>query len=90
MICNAKDLSQDQIAVLETILGRTVPEGNAVSIRTFEPVAVSPERKREIADALRRHFALTDAARMPVSEEESEDIISEAMRSVRPGYRSYP
>lgn len=28
-----------------------------------------------------------DAARKPVSEEEAEDIITEAMRSVRPGYR---
>jgi hypothetical protein len=87
MICNAKDLSADQKAAIETLLGRRFQEGE---VRAFEPAAVPHDRKREIADELRRYFAEVDASRPPVSEEEAEDIITEAMRSVRPGYRPHP
>jgi hypothetical protein len=89
MICNAKDLSPDQKAAIETLLGRRVQEDEAVSVRTFEPVTISHHRKLEIANELRRYFAEVDAARKPVSEEETEEIIIEAMRSVRPGYRPH-
>ena len=89
MICNAKDLSPDQKAAIEELLGRRVQEGEAVSIRAFEPAAVPHQRKLEIADELRKYFAEVDASRKPVSEEEAEDIITEAMRSVRPGYRPH-
>jgi hypothetical protein len=89
MICNAKDLSPDQKAVIETLLGRRVQEGEAVSVRTFEPAAIPHRRKLEIADELRKYFAEVDASRNPVSEEEAEDIMNEAMKSVRPGYRPH-
>jgi len=89
MIRNAEDLSPDQKAAVETLLGRRIQEGEAVSIRTFEPVAISHRRKLEIADELRKHFAEVDARSKPVSEKEAEEIITEAMRSVRPGYRPY-
>ena len=89
MICNAKDLSPDQRAAPETLLGRRVQEDEAVSVRTFEPVTVSHQRKLEIANEPRRYFAEVDAARKPVSEEEAEDIITEAMKSVRPRCRPY-
>jgi hypothetical protein len=89
MICNANDLSPGQKAALETLLGRRVQDGEAVSVRTFEPATVSHERKLEIANELRNYFAEVDAARKPVSEPEAEDIINEAMRSVRPGYRPH-
>ena len=89
MICNAKDLSADQKAVIETLLGRRVQEGEAVSVRTFEPATISHQGKLEIADELRKYFAEVDASRKPVSEEEAEEILTEAMRSVRPGYRPH-
>jgi hypothetical protein len=89
MICNAKDLSPDQKAVIETLLGRRVQESEAVSVRTFEPAAIPHRRKLEIADELRTYFAEVDASRKPVSEEEAEEIITEAMKSVRPGYRPH-
>ncbi len=89
MICNAEDLSPDQIAAVETLLGRRVHAGEAVSVRTFEPVRISHQRRLEIADELRKYFAKVDASRKPVSEEEAEAIINEAMRSVRPGYRPH-
>ena len=89
MICNAEDLSPDQMAAVETLLGRRVQAGEAVSVRTFEPVSISHQRRLEIADELRKYFAEVDASRKPVSEEEAEEIINEAMRSVRPGYRPH-
>ena len=89
MICNAEDLSPDQMAAVETLLGRRVQAGEAVSVRTFEPVSISHQRRLEIADELRKYFAEVDASRKPVSDEEAEEIINEAMRSVRPGYRPH-
>ena len=68
MICNANDLSPDQKAALETLLGRRVQDGEAVSVRTFEPATVSHKRKLEIANELTNYFAEVDAARKPVSE----------------------
>ena len=87
MICNATDLSPDQKAALETLLGRSVQDSEAVIVRTYEPTAVSNQRKLEIANELRKYFAEVDASRKPVSDEDAEDIITEAMRSVRPSYR---
>jgi Asp-tRNA(Asn)/Glu-tRNA(Gln) amidotransferase A subunit family amidase len=89
MICNATDLSPDQKAALETLLGRRVQVGEAVSVRTFEPAAVSHQRKLEIANELKKFFAEVDASRKPGSDEDAEEIITEAMRSVRPGYRPH-
>jgi hypothetical protein len=87
MICNATDLSLDQRAALETLRGRRVHDSEAVSVRTFEPAAISHEQKMEIANELRKYFAEVDAARKPVSDADAEDIINEAMRSARPSYR---
>lgn len=87
MLCNASELSPDQKAALGSLLGRSVQDGEAVSVRTFAPVEVSPQRRLEIANELRRYFAEVDAARGEVSEAEAEEILNEAMRSVRPGMR---
>jgi hypothetical protein len=89
MICNASDLSADQKAAIESLLGRRVHDGEAVSVRTFELASVSKQTKLEIVDELRKYFAEVDASRTAVSEEEAEEIITEAMRSVRPGYHPY-
>ena len=48
---------------------------------------MSDERKHELIDRLKKYFAEVDARRKPVSSEEAEEIIKEAMQSVRPGYR---
>ena len=89
MICNATDVSPDQKAALETLLGRRVQDSEAVSVRTFEPAALSHQRKLEIANELRKYFAEVDASRQPISDAEAEDIVNEAMTSVRPGYRPH-
>jgi hypothetical protein len=87
MIHQAKDLSADQKAVIESLLGRSVREDETVSVRAIEAPDLSGERKQELAASLRQHFAEVDARRKPGSAQEAEDVISEAMRSVRPGYR---
>ena len=89
MIRTAKDLSPDQRAAIESLLGRRVLEDEAISVRAFELPALSDERKRELTEQLNRYFAEVDAQRMPGSPEEAEDIINEAIRSVRPGYRPH-
>ncbi len=65
MICNAEDLSPDQMAPVEHLLGRRVHAGEAISVRTFEPVSVSHERRLEIAEELRKYYAEVDASRSP-------------------------
>jgi len=89
MIRNARDLSPDQKAAVESLLGRRVLEDEAVSIRAIEPPALSDERKHELAEQLKKYFADVDARRQPGSPEEDKDVINEALRSVRPGYRPH-
>jgi hypothetical protein len=43
----------------------------------------------QIVGALRQYFAEADAKRLPVSDREADDIIDEAARSSRPGYRPH-
>jgi hypothetical protein len=87
MIRTAKDLSPDQKAAIESILGRRVLEDEAISVRAIEPRALSDERRREVLRGLEEYFAKVDAQRQPVSSEEADAIIDEALRSVRPNYR---
>ena len=87
MIHKAKDLSPDQKVLIESLLGRRVLEGEAISIRAFEPPFISDEQRREVAEELRKYFAEVDASRKPVSADEADEIITEALRSTRPGYR---
>jgi hypothetical protein len=87
MIRSAKDLSPDQKAVVESLLGRPLLEGEDISVRAFEPAPVSGQRRCKIADELRKYFAEVDANRKDVSDDEAEEIIDEALRSTRPNYR---
>lgn len=89
MIHNAKDLSPDQKAVIERLLGRAVLDHETISIRAFQPPALTEQRRRELAEQLEKYFAEVDARRSPGSEEEAEEIFTEAMRSSRPGYRPH-
>jgi len=43
----------------------------------------------KLVEQLEKYFAEVDARRKPGSAEEAEEIINEAMRSVRPGYRPH-
>ena len=86
MIHKAKDLSPDQKAAVESLLGRQILEGEAVSVRAFEPPVLSDQRRQEIVDSLKCYFAQVDANSRSVSAEEADEAITEAMRSTRPHY----
>lgn len=90
MIHKAKDLSSAQKQLIETLVGRHILEDEAISVRAFEPPAISDKRRQEVIDGLRKYFAEVDASRKPVSPNEAEEIITEAIRGTRPGYRSHP
>ena len=88
MIHKAKDLSSEQRLVIESLLGRAIAEQEEISVRTLpETLPISPERRRAIIEELRKHFAAVDAERQPVSPQEADEIINEALRSTRPNYR---
>ena len=89
MIRDVKDLSPDQKIAVESLLGRHVSEHETVSVQAFEPIVISDRRRAEVAEALRQYFAEVDARRQPVSNEEAEEVVNEAMRSSRPGYRPH-
>lgn len=88
MIRSARELSPDQKQTIESLLGRRISDEEEISIRALEAhKGVTPERRAEILAALREHFAMADARRQPVSAQEADDILDEALRSTRPGYR---
>ena len=88
MIHKAKDLSPDQRTVIESLVGRSISDQEEISLRVLQPPKdISPERRQEILDGLNSYFARIDAQRKPVSDEEAEEIINEAIRATRPNYR---
>jgi ribosome recycling factor len=66
-----------------------VLEDESISVRAIQPPALSEERRQQLAEELRKYFAEVDARRQSGSETEAEEILTEAMRSVRPGYRPH-
>jgi hypothetical protein len=89
MIHKAKDLSPEQKVAIESLLGRQVLDDEAISVRAVEPPVLSDQQKRELAEHLRKYFAEVDAHRRPGSAEEAEGVLTEAIRSSRPGYRAH-
>ena len=87
MICNAKDLSPEQKAVIEGLLGRRVLETESISVQAIEPPALSDEERKALVRDLQACFANVDAQRQPLSSEEADAVIDEALRSTRPHYR---
>ncbi len=88
MIRSAKNLSPDQKIAIESILGRELRENEDISVRAIEPPDLTDERRSEVVKGLEEYFAKVDAQRQPVSPEEADAAIDEALRSVRPNYRS--
>jgi len=75
-------------SALEELLGRPLSDDEAVSVRAYHPhEAPSAAEQRAVADELRRYFTAIDERAKDISESEQEEILNEAIRSVRPGYR---
>ncbi len=88
MIHNAKDLSVDQKAAIEGLLGRPVLENESISVRAIARQMIPDERRSEVLRDLEKYFEQVDAKRQPVSPEEADAITDEALRSTRPHYQS--
>ncbi len=92
MLHPVKDLSPEDRRAIENLLGRPLDEDESVSIKSIRPSAIippslTPEERKEAVKKLHQYFAKVDAQRKPVSAEEEEAIINEALRSVRRDYR---
>ena len=62
-------------------------DDEAISIRAIEPPALSDQQRQEQTADLRKYFSEVDARRKPGSPEAAEEILTEAIRSSRLGYR---
>jgi hypothetical protein len=83
-----KDLSVEQKSAVESLLGRPVSDDESIMVKAFAPSpSVNPEERRAAIESLKHYFAHVDANRQPASDEEEEEVITEAIRSVRPNYR---
>ena len=88
MVLGPQQLSPEQRAAAELLLGRPLSERESVSVQAFEQPPLSDERKREIVAGLEKIFAEVDRNLDPTTTpEEAEEIFGEAMRSSRPGFR---
>jgi hypothetical protein len=92
MLHRVKNLSPEQKLTVESLLGHTVSEDESVSIKSIGPSEIIPshlsgEQRNEAVEKLRQYFGRLDAKRAPVSDQEAEEIINEALRSARPNYR---
>jgi len=87
MIRSAKELSPEQRAVIEGLLGRRVLEDEAISVRAIAPPELSDKSRLELSAKLCDYFATVDSRRSPGSAREADDILTEAIRTTRPGYR---
>lgn len=86
---SARKLSPLVRSALEQLLGRALGDNEAISVRAYQPhEAPSLEQQRAIADELRQYFAKVDEKSKDISASEQEEILDEAIRTVRPGYRS--
>jgi hypothetical protein len=86
---SARRLSPPVRSALEQLLGRALRDDEAISVRAYQPhEAPAPEQQRVIAGELRRYFAKIDERTKDIPESEQDEILDEAIRSVRPGYRS--
>ena len=86
---SARRLSPLVRSALEQLLGRALGDDEAISVRAYQPhEAPSLEQQRAIAVELRQYFAKIDPKSKEIAESEQEEILDEAIRSVRPGYRS--
>jgi hypothetical protein len=88
MVLEPQDLSPEQRAAAELLLGRPLSQRESVSVQAFEQPPLTEEQKREIIAGLERIFAKVDRNLDPTTTpEEAEEIFVEAMRSSRPGFR---
>ncbi len=81
MILQAHNLSPEQRAAAELLLGRPLEERESVSVQAFELPPIPEDRRREVSFKLRKLFAEVDLNLRPATSEETEEILIEAIGS---------
>jgi hypothetical protein len=85
---SARTLPPPVRTVLEQLLGRALDDSETISVRAYQPhEAPSRDQQQASARELRQHFFEIDEKSKDIPESEQDEIIDEAIRSVRPGYR---
>jgi len=82
----ASELRPETRAAVEAEFGHPLQDNDEVSVRTV-PESQIEARRREGVRGLQEHFARMDERTKDIPEDEVEEILIEAIRSVRPGYR---
>jgi hypothetical protein len=85
---SARKLPLPVRTALEQLLGRALNDNEAISVRAYQPhEAPAMEEQAAIAEELRHYFAGIDERATDIPDIEQEEILDEAIRSVRPGYK---
>ena len=88
LIHKASELKPQTRAAVEAELGRSLQDDEEVSIMAFVPhEAPTGEARREVGRKLQEHLNRIDQKTKGLPEEEMDQALNEALRSVRPGYR---
>jgi len=87
-IQKAENLSADVKTALETLLGRSLSSDEEVSVLAFRPheapdAAIRHQLAERLEDLMDKMGKRVEGA----PDEELDEILDEAMRSARPGYR---
>lgn len=88
MVHQVRDLSPEQKAAAELLLGRPLVESESLSVLAFEPANMPEDIRREASMRLQALLDEVGGQLKPMPQDEEEEIFVEAMRSSRPGYRS--
>jgi hypothetical protein len=88
MVHQVRDLSPEQKAAAELLLGRQLEDGESISMHAFESSEAPETRRSEVREQLQKLFAEVDLSLARASGKEAEDVFTEAMRSSRPEYRT--
>jgi len=91
MLHRVKDLSPEQRATIEALLGHRVSEDEAVSVSSLRPSNIIPSKLTPAArlrafEELNAFFAEGDEA-VAVDPEDEEALVNEAIRTSRPHFR---
>ncbi len=87
LIHKARELRPRTRAALEAELGRCLQDNEEVSIMAFEPHETpAGDARGGAARGLEEYFDRIDQKSKDIPDQEMQDALNEAVRSVRPGY----
>ncbi len=85
---SAKTLSAPVKSALEELLGRPLAESETISVKTYKTDSAAPEQRAEAITRIQGFYDRLGDGMSSLSEVEQEELMEEAMRTVRPGYKS--